>query len=162
MNMNGSRALAPKPPDKGSFPLDHFGGCKSEADAFMACMKANGHVHYKCKPLSSTYLECRMAKWVLLCGELRAFCRPPPDPCSAEHPRNLMAKEDLTTLGFSEEAMSWEPAVAQAPVPEAVMKQEKGFIAGRLWPMLRSCARPQTHLGHPLAFFLSPRSFTKT
>ncbi len=64
-----------------------------------------------------------------------------------------MAKEDLTTLGFSEEAMSWEPAVAQAPVPEAVMKQEKGFIAGRLWPMLRSCARPQTHLGHPLASF---------
>ncbi|KAK7806497.1 hypothetical protein U0070_017489 [Myodes glareolus] len=35
----GTKSFQPRPPDKGSFPLDHFGECKSFKEKFMKCLR---------------------------------------------------------------------------------------------------------------------------
>lgn len=73
----GNRGLKPIPPEKGVFPLDHFHECDSEKKAYMECLKSNNYKSEKCRPLSKKYLECRME-------------------------RNLMAKQNISELGFKE------------------------------------------------------------
>ena len=57
-----ARGLPPKPPDKGSFPLDHFGECSEPKKAYMACLKEHGMQAQSeaCRILSAAYLQCRM------------------------------------------------------------------------------------------------------
>lgn len=69
------KVLKPRPPDKGSFPLDHDGECREAMVLFMDCMRRNEFDSHKCRSLSKAYLKCRMEK-------------------------DLMAKEDLSKLGF--------------------------------------------------------------
>mmetsp|Transcript_2243 Transcript_2243/g.6673 ORF Transcript_2243/g.6673 Transcript_2243/m.6673 type:complete len:92 (-) Transcript_2243:2523-2798(-) len=75
----GARGLKPKPPEKGVFPLDHFGECKQVMTEYMACLKEHGSVAEQCTPLAKKYLECRME-------------------------RELMVKQKLEDLGFKEES----------------------------------------------------------
>ena len=35
------KSAPPRPPDKGSFPLDHFGECTNAKTAYMDCLKRN-------------------------------------------------------------------------------------------------------------------------
>ena len=49
-----------KPPDKGSFPIDHFGECKDVHDEYVACLKLNEYDNMSCRFLSKKYLKCRM------------------------------------------------------------------------------------------------------
>jgi cytochrome c oxidase assembly protein subunit 19 len=57
-----ARGLAPSPPVKGSFPLDHYGDCKKNMKLYMKCIaEAKGDVSI-CKHLSKAYLKCRMDK----------------------------------------------------------------------------------------------------
>mmetsp|Transcript_9614 Transcript_9614/g.30882 ORF Transcript_9614/g.30882 Transcript_9614/m.30882 type:complete len:113 (+) Transcript_9614:449-787(+) len=99
------KGLPPRPPDKGSFPLDHFRECSDVKAEYMECLKLNGMKAEACKKLSGSYLKCRME-------------------------RKLMAEEELSRLGFHE-----VEAANKAPLPEASesdMHQRKkaGFIAG--------------------------------
>ncbi|KAG8433044.1 hypothetical protein GDO86_017352 [Hymenochirus boettgeri] len=73
----GSKTFKPRPPDKGSFPLDHFGECKSFKEKFMKCLRENSFQSGLCREESKEYLECRME-------------------------RQLMAKEPLQKLGFKD------------------------------------------------------------
>ncbi|XP_062999102.1 cytochrome c oxidase assembly protein COX19 [Elgaria multicarinata webbii] len=73
----GSKSFKPKPPDKGSFPLDHFGECKAFKEKFMKCLQANSFENALCRQESKEYLECRME-------------------------RDLMVKEPLEKLGFKQ------------------------------------------------------------
>ncbi|KAJ8362817.1 hypothetical protein SKAU_G00116480 [Synaphobranchus kaupii] len=73
----GSKTFKPRPPDKGSFPLDHFGECKPFKEKFMKCLRDNGHDNSLCRRQSKEYLECRME-------------------------RQLMAKEPLEKLGYKD------------------------------------------------------------
>ncbi|KAG7257754.1 hypothetical protein CRUP_028770 [Coryphaenoides rupestris] len=73
----GSKTFKPRPPDKGSFPLDHFGECKAFKDAFMTCLSANRFDNSKCRLQSKDYLQCRMDN-------------------------QLMAKEPFEKLGFKD------------------------------------------------------------
>ncbi|XP_053734860.1 cytochrome c oxidase assembly protein COX19 [Synchiropus splendidus] len=73
----GSKSFTPRAPDKGAFPLDHFGECKSFKEKFMTCLRENAFDNSKCRLQSRDYLECRM-----------------------EH--QLMAKEPLEKLGFKD------------------------------------------------------------
>lgn len=90
-----SKSVPPKPPLKGSFPLDHDGDCKSLMQQYMDCLKVtvgclsmvrqgtahaglpqqNQHVATRCRDASRQYLECRMA-------------------------HGLMAPEEMHRLGF--------------------------------------------------------------
>jgi cytochrome c oxidase assembly protein subunit 19 len=71
--MSGSKP--PLAPEKGVFPLDHFGECKEVMRTYLACLSKHGDDAGRCRDVSKRYLECRME-------------------------RELMAKQDLTELGF--------------------------------------------------------------
>nr|XP_046234147.1 cytochrome c oxidase assembly protein COX19 [Scatophagus argus] len=73
----GSKSFQPRPPDKGAFPLDHFGECKAIKEIFMKCLRDNSFDNSKCRLQSKDYLECRM-----------------------DH--QLMTKEPLEKLGFKD------------------------------------------------------------
>jgi len=66
-----------KPPDKGSFPLDHDGECKEFMTKYMDCLKNNSKVTENCREESKAYLNCRMEK-------------------------NLMKKEPWKLLGYKD------------------------------------------------------------
>ncbi|TFK30393.1 hypothetical protein FA15DRAFT_4645 [Coprinopsis marcescibilis] len=53
------------PPDRGSFPLDHFGECKSKMTLYMSCLRENGSRSTPCRLLSKEYLDCRMQKGLM-------------------------------------------------------------------------------------------------
>ncbi|KAH7326722.1 cytochrome c oxidase assembly protein COX19 [Stachybotrys elegans] len=88
----------PSPPQRGSFPLDHDGECKTVMTSYLACMKkvrgANGTE--ECRNLAKAYLSCRMD-------------------------RNLMAKDEFKNLGFQEPD---PPAQHQQQEPEKGQKGE--------------------------------------
>ncbi|KAF7071980.1 hypothetical protein CFC21_077185 [Triticum aestivum] len=73
----GNRGVRPVPPEKGVFPLDHLHECDLEKEDYLACLKSTGAQSEKCRMFSKKYLECRME-------------------------RNLMAKQDMSELGFSD------------------------------------------------------------
>mmetsp|Transcript_29584 Transcript_29584/g.90521 ORF Transcript_29584/g.90521 Transcript_29584/m.90521 type:complete len:123 (-) Transcript_29584:211-579(-) len=89
------------PPERGSFPLDHGGECKPLKEEFMACLKAHGNEHVKCKALSKHYLECRME-------------------------RGLMKKDDLANVGFGDD----DGAKAAPRVVTEGQREQGGFVAG--------------------------------
>ncbi|XP_060696167.1 cytochrome c oxidase assembly protein COX19 [Chiloscyllium punctatum] len=72
-----SKSFNPRPPDKGSFPLDHLGECKEFKDKFMNCLRESKFDNSLCRQQSKEYLECRME-------------------------RQLMTKEPLEKLGFKD------------------------------------------------------------
>lgn len=74
----GQKKFTPTPPEKGSFPLDHDGQCKKTMLKYMICLRDSKHNSSKCRSEAKDYLACRMEN-------------------------NLMAKEEWTKLGFSEE-----------------------------------------------------------
>ncbi|VDD79150.1 unnamed protein product [Mesocestoides corti] len=49
-----------KPPEKGSFPLDHHGICRDMRELWTACMKENDWNSEKCRAESAAYLRCRI------------------------------------------------------------------------------------------------------
>ena len=70
-----------RPPDKGSFPIDHKGVCQCMRDAWANCMKANAWDSGKCRAESAAYLRCRIEN-------------------------NLMKPEEIAKLGFNK--IEWD------------------------------------------------------
>ncbi|NWU95833.1 COX19 protein, partial [Upupa epops] len=85
-----TKSFKPRPPDKGAFPLDHFGECSAFKERFMECLRDSGYESSACRPLSKAYLECRMDRQVL----------PGAGRCGAAG--QLMANEPLEKLGFKD------------------------------------------------------------
>lgn len=64
----------PTPPERGSFPLDHFGECKDQMEKYLKCLKlVKGDNAPNCRVLAKNYLGCRMnnqlmdqSDWLLL------------------------------------------------------------------------------------------------
>ncbi|KAL9715820.1 Cytochrome c oxidase assembly protein cox19 [Leucoagaricus gongylophorus] len=57
--------LTPSPPDRGSFPLDHYGECKAVMTMYMECLKENSNNSTPCRALNRDYLDCRMQKGLM-------------------------------------------------------------------------------------------------
>ena len=57
-----AKGLPPKPPDRGSFPLDHFRECSDAKARYLECLKeqAMDAQAEACRRLSAAYLQCRM------------------------------------------------------------------------------------------------------
>ncbi|NWS14625.1 COX19 protein, partial [Pachyramphus minor] len=72
-----TKSFTPRPPDKGAFPLDHFGECSAFKERFMECLRHSGYESAACRQHAMAYLECRMD-------------------------RRLMANEPLEKLGFKD------------------------------------------------------------
>ena len=60
--MSSGKIARPVPPEKGVFPLDHFGDCKSSKATYLTCLRQNNNDYDACVALSQAYLECRMKK----------------------------------------------------------------------------------------------------
>ncbi|NWR17178.1 COX19 protein, partial [Emberiza fucata] len=78
-----SKSFTPRPPDKGAFPLDHFGA------RFMECLGRSGYESAACRPSAMAYLQCRMDRRCFLL--FSSFLL-----------RQLMANEPLEKLGFKD------------------------------------------------------------
>mmetsp|Transcript_59025 Transcript_59025/g.110589 ORF Transcript_59025/g.110589 Transcript_59025/m.110589 type:complete len:140 (-) Transcript_59025:40-459(-) len=98
----GKRIMPGRPPDKGSFPLDHFSECSRLKDEYLKCLKQHSHDNMSCRYLSKQYLQCRMDK-------------------------NLMRKEPMQQLGFTEEETSPVPARKK---DKKKTKEETGWVVG--------------------------------
>lgn len=89
----GAKGYQPRPPEKGVFPLDHFGECKQAGsytstllvlalclrfhtclqkgisgahqvkEEYMQCLKSSNSQAEPCRKLAKAYLECRMERW---------------------------------------------------------------------------------------------------
>ena len=97
------KSAPPRPPDKGSFPLDHFKECSDAKAQYMQCLKAHGmrtEVE-ECRRLSAAYLQCRMDT-------------------------QLMAPQPINRLGFEEAARQR----AAAGPDDGEKRARDGFIAG--------------------------------
>lgn len=64
MNLSKGMSATPKPPEKGSFPLDHDSECGALMRQYMQCLKENDFVSRYCRSYSKGYLQCRMNKYV--------------------------------------------------------------------------------------------------
>ncbi|KAH7924019.1 hypothetical protein BV22DRAFT_1035694 [Leucogyrophana mollusca] len=53
------------PPDRGSFPLDHDGECKTQMMQYMDCLRKNSSTSSPCRIMSKEYLDCRMRKGLM-------------------------------------------------------------------------------------------------
>lgn len=95
----GASRIKVQPPERGVFPLDHEHECKGMMKKFLTCLKQNGGDHFPCKNESEMYLQCRMD-------------------------RGLMAKDDLSKLGFGKDASYTRVE------PNEGEKEKSGFVAG--------------------------------
>eukprot|EP00427_Karlodinium_veneficum_P032590 CAMPEP_0169194718 /NCGR_PEP_ID=MMETSP1016-20121227/6840_1 /TAXON_ID=342587 /ORGANISM="Karlodinium micrum, Strain CCMP2283" /LENGTH=120 /DNA_ID=CAMNT_0009271229 /DNA_START=68 /DNA_END=427 /DNA_ORIENTATION=+ len=99
----GKRIPVGKPPDKGSFPIDHFGECTNLKSEYMKCLKENQFDNMSCRYLSKQYLECRMDK-------------------------DLMSKEPMHNLGFiGDEDTAPKPPRRKK---DKKSKEETGWVVG--------------------------------
>ncbi|KAI0274865.1 hypothetical protein BC834DRAFT_850053 [Gloeopeniophorella convolvens] len=53
------------PPNRGSFPLDHYGECKQFMTEYLECLKKNSSTSTECRHLNRDYLNCRMHKGLM-------------------------------------------------------------------------------------------------
>ncbi|NXK64010.1 COX19 protein, partial [Sylvietta virens] len=90
-----NKSFTPRPPDKGAFPLDHFGECSAFKERFMECLRQSGYESSACRQSARAYLECRMDRR-RLCA-LKCFLL-----FSSFLLRQLMANEPLEKLGFKD------------------------------------------------------------
>ncbi|KAL2312410.1 Cytochrome c oxidase assembly protein cox19, mitochondrial [Schizosaccharomyces pombe] len=49
-----------EPPERGSFPLDHFGECTHVMKQYLECIKVKRENQEECRLLAKKYLQCRM------------------------------------------------------------------------------------------------------
>ncbi|QRG40029.1 hypothetical protein FDK38_004490 [Candidozyma auris] len=55
------RGWTPTPPERGAFPLDHYGDCKNQMMEYLKCMKFTENKNApNCRILAKNYLQCRM------------------------------------------------------------------------------------------------------
>ncbi|NXV01204.1 COX19 protein, partial [Cettia cetti] len=90
-----NKSFTPRPPDKGAFPLDHFGECSAFKERFMECLRQSGYESAACRQSAMAYLECRMDRRSLY--SLKCFLL-----FSSFLLRQLMANEPLEKLGFKD------------------------------------------------------------
>ncbi|XP_053783255.1 cytochrome c oxidase assembly protein COX19 isoform X1 [Desmodus rotundus] len=76
----GTKSFQPRPPDKGSFPLDHFGECTRFKEKFLKCLRENNFENGLCRYESKEYLECRMERQVPLTAPRPGSPRPQSPP----------------------------------------------------------------------------------
>jgi cytochrome c oxidase assembly protein subunit 19 len=100
--------MTAKPPQRGVFPLDHFGECRPLLESHLACLSTSGGRAAACEDTARQYLECRMA-------------------------RDLMLPEELEKLGFRAGAEGRAKAAreeASRGSDDGRDKERAGFVAG--------------------------------
>lgn len=104
-SQNQKPGVRARPPDKGSFPIDHFNDCTGTHDKYLQCLKRNKNDNMSCRYIAKEYLQCRM-----------------------DH--NLMAHESMKTLGFNDDDAIEKQArtMIYRGRPE---KEQEGWLSAR-------------------------------
>jgi cytochrome c oxidase assembly protein subunit 19 len=84
-------------PDRGSFPLDHYGECRDKMQLYMACLKENGSTSTPCRDLSRDYLDCRMNKGLMEKDEWKNLGLANVDDKSANAAKNTQKNNTSTS-----------------------------------------------------------------
>jgi cytochrome c oxidase assembly protein subunit 19 len=58
-------------PQRGSFPLDHDGECKSVMAAYLACLRSERGRNDACRGVARGYLQCRMERGLMAVDEMK-------------------------------------------------------------------------------------------
>ncbi|KAI0757352.1 hypothetical protein C8Q80DRAFT_1091214 [Daedaleopsis nitida] len=66
-----SGGFSVSPPDRGSFPLDHYGECKQYMQSYLDCLRKSSSNSTPCRHLNKDYLECRMSRGLMERDEWR-------------------------------------------------------------------------------------------
>ena len=132
-----AKQLPPKPPDRGSFPLDHFRECSGSKKTYILCLKEHDMQAEDCRHLAGAYLQCRMDTCAATTSAHALFCEFNARARGREH---LMAREELSKLGFRDGAdqapsgtASGSTAADRAKLATDGTQRERareGFIAG--------------------------------
>mmetsp|Transcript_34588 Transcript_34588/g.67711 ORF Transcript_34588/g.67711 Transcript_34588/m.67711 type:complete len:121 (-) Transcript_34588:891-1253(-) len=102
----GGARVQVRPPEKGSFPLDHFQECKDQMMAYMKCMKDGGGDHANCKEATKAYLTCRMDN-------------------------GLMTRENLSNFGLDVDVdLAASKEAQRKHVAKIDQKRDEGYVAG--------------------------------
>jgi cytochrome c oxidase assembly protein subunit 19 len=99
-SMSAASSQVVRPPQRGIFPLDHMAECRDPMEKYLHCMEEQKDQHHKCRDLSKDYLQCRMD-------------------------RDLMSRENLDDLGYSEQAK------VDGAREYDLAKEKGGFVAGK-------------------------------
>lgn len=97
--------MQPRPPAKGSFPLDHLAECKQFAVAYETCLEKHNKLTRRCRQEARQYLECRMQ-------------------------RGLMAQEGWDKLGLGDDKLEVGATAKGAGEPDRRQAEAGGFVAG--------------------------------
>eukprot|EP01065_Artemidia_motanka_P024199 TRINITY_DN28839_c0_g2_i1.p3 TRINITY_DN28839_c0_g2~~TRINITY_DN28839_c0_g2_i1.p3 ORF type:complete len:148 (+),score=24.68 TRINITY_DN28839_c0_g2_i1:43-444(+) len=54
-----------RPPDLGSFPLDHLSECRDRIEAYYVCLGEHNNLAPKCREEAREYLQCRMDRGLM-------------------------------------------------------------------------------------------------
>ncbi|KAF2842506.1 hypothetical protein M501DRAFT_998838 [Patellaria atrata CBS 101060] len=96
----------PVPPERGSFPLDHDGECKSIMTLYLKCLRQHrGTNDPECRLLSKQYLQCRMD-------------------------RNLMAPDEMKNLGYTDDDSSAKDTTAPSSLSLQELSQATRHTSG--------------------------------
>eukprot|EP00164_Ancoracysta_twista_P019475 GFYU01034287.1.p2 GENE.GFYU01034287.1~~GFYU01034287.1.p2 ORF type:complete len:111 (-),score=12.28 GFYU01034287.1:149-481(-) len=106
----GARNLSARPPERGSFPLDHFGECLKFYETHVKCLEDNDGNARACRKTSESYLKCRMEV-------------------------GLMRKEPVEALGLGGEDPA--PSTSKPRADDSVEDAKTGFVAGKKFAQSR-------------------------
>eukprot|EP00964_Phaeocystis_antarctica_P141429 scaffold106463_cov60-Phaeocystis_antarctica.AAC.2 len=132
-----AKHIPPKPPDRGSFPLDHFRECSDSKKTYILCLKDHDMQAEDCRHLAGAYLQCRMDTCAAATTAHAPFCGLNACARGREH---LMAREELNKLGFRDGADQAPSSTATASTATDRAKlatdgtqrdrAREGFVAG--------------------------------
>lgn len=119
---------APKAPELGAFPLDHFRECKTEVEQYYTCLERNNRVTPLCRDETKAYLQCRMDKGLMNPMDMNKFGIP-----NSNFVPSRMHKEDtIRDSGRGTGAARHVPSSWEAKFKNPELDREDGFEVDRV------------------------------
>lgn len=125
--------LTPKPPAKGSFPLDHLSECRAFAKAYRLCLQRSAGTATSCRSEARAYLKCRMERGLMASDEWHklglddSVNQNPDDSTAATTDAHaLHASHNQTSPSHAEDSARVEAAGFVAGARTARRRRERG------------------------------------
>lgn len=121
--------ISAKPPDLGSFPLDHYRECKNEIEKYYSCLKVNEYVTPMCRDQVRDYLNCRMERGLMKKTDVSSFGLPETEFVPTKQHR-LDIKEQWLRQKMNQVTAVWEENYKKEDlnVPDGFERDKDGNI----------------------------------
>ena len=119
---------APKAPELGAFPLDHFRECKEEVGSYYQCLESNDRITPMCREFVKAYLKCRMDRGLMNKTEIDRFGIP-----NTEFVPSRMHKADsVKDAARAGGAAQWVPATWEKKFKNPELERDDGYEIDKL------------------------------